>query len=485
MTSTNEMRRSGIGVVGDRPWGTHFCNFYEGGRDLLDMLVLYFKAGLEENEFCVWVVSEPLSEREAWDGLRKAVPEFDDYVSKRSIEIFDGREWYLKGGVFDSTRVMTAWNEKIERALDRGYAGLRGSGNTAWLQKKDWKAYSEYEQVVNDRVIGRLAVLLCTYPLQSCGANELLDVVATHQFATVMRRGDWELIETPELKQAKAEIKKMNDELESRVSQRTQELEAANRKLSQTQAELARINRVTTMGELTASIAHEINQPLTAIVSNAKASLRLLAGPLPDLAEVEPALADIAEQGHKAAEIISRISAQMKNAKAEKTTVDVNESIREVLTLAHGELDKRQVSVQTELSPTLPNVTGDRVRLQQVILNLIMNGIEAMVGVASDARTLLIESQSDPTGVLVSVRDSGVGIRPEDGKRIFEAFFTTKPRGMGMGLAISRSIIEEHGGQLTFTPNDGQGVTFRFTLPSEGNKAGKGDPSDHRHMLIL
>lgn len=479
MTSTDEIRRSGIRVVGGQPWGTHFCNFYESGTDLLDKLVSYFKAGLEENEFCVWVVSEPLSERQAWDGLRRAVPEFDDYVSKRSIEVFDGREWYLKSGVFDSTRVMAAWNEKIDRALDRGYAGFRASGNTSWLQKKDWKAFSEYEQVVNDSITGRLAVFLCTYPLKSCSADELLDVMATHRFATVMRRGDWELIETPELKRAKAEIKKMNDELESRVSQRTQELEAVNRRLSQTQTELARINRVTTMGELTASIAHKINQPLTAIVTYANASTRLLAGPSPDLEEVEQALADIAEQGQRAAEIISRISAQMKNAKAEKATVDVNESIGEVLALAHGELDKHQVSVRTELSPALPNVTGDRVRLRQVIWNLIINAIEAMVGVASDARTLLIESQFDPTRVLVSVRDSGVGIGPEDRTRIFEAFFTTKPQGTGMGLAISRSIIEEHGGQLTFRPNDGQGATFRFTLPSEGNAA------DHRHMLIL
>jgi hypothetical protein len=203
------------------------------------MLLSYFKAALEDNEFCVWVVSEPLSEREAWDGLREAVPEFDHYLSKRSIEVFDGHDWYLKGGIFDSNRVMTAWNEKLDRALDRGYAGLRGTGNTAWLQKKDWKAFSEYEKLVNDSVGGRLMILLCTYALNSCGANELLDVMATHQFATARRRGDWELIETPELKQAKAEIKKMNDELESRVLQRTTELEAANHQLSQAQAELA------------------------------------------------------------------------------------------------------------------------------------------------------------------------------------------------------------------------------------------------------
>jgi signal transduction histidine kinase len=464
-TSINEMRRSGIDVVGDRPWGTHFCNFYDSRKDLLDMLVSYFKAGLEDNEFCVWVVSEPLSEREAWDGLRAAVPDFDAYVSKRSLEVFDGRYWYLNGGAFDSKRVLTAWDEKIDRALDRGYAGLRASGNTSWLHRKDWSAFSEYEGLINGSVAGRPAVVLCTYSLKSCGANEVLDVVATHQFATAMRHGRWELVETPELKQAKAEIKKMNDELESRVLQRTNELEAANRKLNQAQTELAHINRVMTIGELTASIAHEINQPLAAIVGNAKAGGRLLARPSPEIEEVQHALADIAEQGDRAAEIISRISAQMKNAKAEKTAVDINESIREVLALAHRELEKHQVSVRTELAPTLPLVTGDRVQLQQVILNLIMNGIEAMASIATRPKTLLIESQSDRSEVQVSVRDSGVGIDAENGKRIFEAFFTTKPQGMGMGLAISRSIIEDHGGQLMFSPNGDQGTTFRLTLP--------------------
>jgi C4-dicarboxylate-specific signal transduction histidine kinase len=466
MTSMNEMRRSGISVVGDRPWGTHFCNFYESRKDLLGMLVSYFKAGLEDNEFCVWVLSEPLSEKDAWEGLREAVPEFDDYASRRSIEVFDGRDWYLKGGAFDSSRVMTAWNEKIDRAMDRGYAGLRGTGNTAWLQNKDWKAFSDYEQLVNDSVVGRRAVLLCTYALQSCGATELLDVVGTHQFAMAMRHGNLELIETPELKVAKAEIKKMNDELESRVHQRTQELEAANGKLAQAQAELAHINRVVTIGELTASIAHEIKQPLAAIVGNAKAGVRLLDRPSPDTEEVKHALADIAEQGDRAAEIISRISAQMKSVKTEKTAVDINETVREVIALAHRELENHGVSVRMELASTLAPVTGDRVQLQQVILNLIMNGVEAMDLVASHPKALLIESESDRSEVFVSVRDSGMGVDAENGKRIFEAFFTTKPQGMGMGLAISRSIIEEHGGQLTFSPNSDQGTTFRFTLPS-------------------
>ena len=167
--------------------------------------------------------------------------------------------------------------------------GLRGSGNAAWLDKKDWRAFSEYEQVVNDSVVGRPAFSLCTYSLQLCGANELLDVVHTHQFAKAMRRGEWELIETPELKQTKAEIKKMNEELQWRVSQRTHELETANRKLSQAQTALARINRATSLGALSAHIAHEVNQPLGAVIRNAQACLSWIDHEQPTLPEARAA----------------------------------------------------------------------------------------------------------------------------------------------------------------------------------------------------
>jgi signal transduction histidine kinase len=183
--------------------------------------------------------------------------------------------------------------------------------------------------MVNDSVADQNMTLLCTYPMATSGAADLLDVITTHQFAGAMRNGSWELIETPELKQAKAEIKRMNDELELRVVQRTEELEAANRKLREAQAELAHINRVMTMGELTASFAHEVKQPLAAIVNNANAGIRFLATQSPDLEEVRQALVDIAEQGRMAGDVVSRIRAQVKKAKPAKAEVDINQSIRE------------------------------------------------------------------------------------------------------------------------------------------------------------
>ena len=466
MTSTSELRRSGISVVGDRPWGTHFCNFYESRKDLFHMLLAYFKAGLEDNEFCVWVVSEPLSERDAWDGLREAVPDFDQYLSKRSIEVFDGHDWYLKGGTFDSSRVMTAWNEKLDRALDRGYAGLRGTGNTAWLQKKDWKAFSEYEQLVNDSIAGRLAILLCTYSLNSCGANELLDVVATHQFATAMRHGTWELVETPELKQAKEEIKKMNDELESRVLQRTMELEAANQKLNQAQAELAHINRVTTMGELAASIAHEIKQPISAASINARTCLKCLQRDVPDLVQASEAATRVVQAVSRAGDVISEINSFFKKDVLRRELLDINELVREMIVLLRSEAIRYSISIRTEFAENVPMVLADRVQLQQVFMNLMLNGFDAMKE-STRSRELTIKTEVCDRQLLISVRDTGLGLPPDQAENIFDAFFTTKENGTGMGLPISRSIIQSHGGRLWATSNGGLGATFHFTLPAE------------------
>jgi signal transduction histidine kinase len=326
---TSKLRNTGIGPVGYRPWGTHFCNFYATKTDLVEMLVPYFKAGLENKEFCVWVLSEPLTEPEAWNALRETIPELDEYLADGSIEIFHARECYLKHGIFDMERLTRAWNNKLNRALDRGYEGMRVSGDAAWLERKDWSSLCHYEKMINDRVVDQNMTVLCTYPMATSGAADLLDVVSTHQFAGAMRNGCWELIETPELKHAKAEIKRMNDELELRVVERTEELETANRKLREAQEELAHLNPVMTMGEWTASIAHEVKQPLAAIVDKANAGIRFLRTQSPDLKEVQQALADIAEQGRMAGDVISRLRAQVKKAKPAKAEVDINQSIRE------------------------------------------------------------------------------------------------------------------------------------------------------------
>ena len=725
-----EMRKTGVDVVGDVPWGTHFCLFYETRADLLETLVSYCKAGLENQEFCLWVVAEPLGEEDARQALERSIPDLDQYLADQSIEIVAARDWYLQDGAFDLNRVISGWNEKLARASARGYAGVRVTGDTAWLEKKDWKDFCEYEESLNHAIAGQRLAVLCTYPLAACGAAEILDVVRTHQFAVTKRRGSWDVIETAGHKQAKAEIKRLNEELEQRVLERTSELTAVNRELTkevlqrkraeeallrseaylaeaqrlthtgswacnmatremlhssekhsrlygfdpesaipsfeefvqrmhpedrprvveiaeranctgkdfeahfrvvlpdgttkyvqstghpvfnasgdpveyvgilmdvterrraeqatrllaavvesshdaivskdldgiitswnkgaerlfgyaaeeavgqnitliippdrrdeeraiverltrgervdhfetvrmrkdgslldvaltispmkdaagrivgasklarditerkraeealrQAQADLAHMSRVTTMGELTASLAHEIKQPISAAMTNAKTCLRWLGRDDPDIAEGREAAARMVKDVTRAADIISRISLLFKKGSLQQELVDVNELIREMIVLLGSEANRYAISICTELAEDLPKVMADRVQLQQVFMNLMLNGIDAMKE-ASGGSELTIKSEADEGQVLVSVSDTGVGLPLEQAEQIFKAFFTTKDNGTGMGLPISRSIIESHGGRLWATGVPGCGATFQFTLPA-------------------
>lgn len=199
----DELRNSGIDVIDGVPWGTHFCQFYKTKQDLIDILVPYFKAGLESNEFCMWITSEPLMVAEAEEAMRKAVNDFDEYLSQGQIEIIPYSEWYLLGGTFDDDRVLKGWVSKLEQALARGYSGLRLTGNTFWLERNHWQAFTEYEAKVND-VIGKYRMLaICTYCLDKCDGTAVIDVIKNHQFALIKQEGKWDIIESAIYKQAK------------------------------------------------------------------------------------------------------------------------------------------------------------------------------------------------------------------------------------------------------------------------------------------
>jgi PAS domain-containing protein len=605
-----EMRKTGVDVVGDMPWGTHFCLFYETRADLLETLVSYCKAGLENQEFCLWVVAEPLTGQDATHALKRVVPDLDRYLADQSIEIVAARDWYLQDGTFDLNRVINGWNVKLARASARGYAGVRVTGDTAWLEKKDWKDFCEYEESLNQAIAGQRLAVLCTYPLAACGAAEILDVVRTHQFAVTKRRGGWDVIETAGHKQAKAEIKRLNEELEERVLERTSQLMAVNselkkevlqrqraeeallrseaylaeaqrlthtgswacnimtseilhssaehsrlygfdpdsrspsfeefiqrihpedrgrvkqafesagregkdfdahfrvvlpdgttkyiygvghpvfnpsgdvgefvgilmdvterrradeerERLRQVQADLAHINRVTTMGELTASLAHEIKQPISAAVTNAKTCLRWLGRDDPDLPEAREAASRLVKDVTRAADIIGRISLLFKKGELQRELVDVNELVREMIALLRSEANRYSISFRTELAEDLPKVMADRVQLQQVFMNLMLNGIDAMKETIGGGE-LTIQSEAGDGQLQISVSDTGVGLPAQQADKIFRAFFTTKGNGTGMGLPISRSIIESHGGRLWAAGASGRGATFQFTLP--------------------
>jgi len=251
-----------------------------------------------------------------------------------------------------------------------------------------------------------------------------------------------------------------------------EKLRASEQRLLDAQMELAHVMRVTTLGELTASIAHEVNQPLAAVVNAGTACLRWLDGDTPNLDEARHAVKWIINEGNRASEVIRRVRALANKTDIEKVPLDINDVIKDVIALVQRELASQQVSLRMELAPALPMTLGDRVQLQQVMINLVMNGIEAMQSTTDRPRELVIRSrQDDAHGVLVSVTDCGVGISAENADRLFNAFFTTKASGMGMGLSICRSIIEAHGGRLWTTANVPHGATFQFTLPVNADTA--------------
>jgi C4-dicarboxylate-specific signal transduction histidine kinase len=283
-----------------------------------------------------------------------------------------------------------------------------------------------------------------------------------------------------EQKRAKESLRQARDELDAKVRERTAELKRANEQLQseiaerevaeegliRAQAEIARIARIMTMGELAASIAHELNQPLGSIVTSGDACLRWLAAKPPNLDEVRQAVEAVIRDGTRASGVIVRIRGLIRRGERLRERLDINDVIREVIAFLDGELRRNGASLRTEMPGNLPPVVVDRVLLQQVILNLMMNAVEAMRAVSDRVRVLRIRTEEQSSGnIVVLIQDSGLGLGPEHSSRMFEAFYTTKVEGIGMGLTISRSIIEAHGGRLWAVANDGPGSTFYFTLP--------------------
>lgn len=238
------------------------------------------------------------------------------------------------------------------------------------------------------------------------------------------------------------------------------------------QAELARVARLTTIGELAASIAHEINQPLSAISTNSLAGLRWLGHEVPNVAEAKQALERVGKDAKRASDVIGRIRALLKHEKPKYTALEINDVINEVVTITQSALQARGVSVRLDLSSELPPALGDRVQLQQVIMNLIMNGADAMSLILSRPRILRLASRIDlPSSIVVAIEDSGTGLEAGLLDRIFDPLFTTKPDGMGMGLAICKSIVEGHGGRIWAAPDRSNGTVFQFTLPTVEGRA--------------
>lgn len=472
---TTALRKSGITFVGDLPWGTHLCHFYETKADLLDILLPYFKTGLENNEFCLWVVFDPLNEEEARNALRQAVPEADRYLTTGAIEIVAHTQWYLKAGVFDLQEVIRGWLEKLNQALDRGYAGMRANGNEAWLTKKEWSDFSTYEAKLNELIVDHEMLVLCTYPLAKTKATEFFDVARTHQFIIVRQNGRWEVLETAAFKQAKATIKQLNEELEQRIEERTQALAVTNAELQQeilerqhTEAELKVMSvqlrtlaaRVTSAREAErARIARELHDELGAILTSIKWELEEMekfyaeAGQPLDLAAGQEKVEGMLSLIDTSTNTVKRLAAELRPSMLDD--LGLGAAIE-----AQAQQFEARTGIVCQFTPTVEEVglTWEQATalfriLQEALTNILRHAQATSV-------SIMLAVQGDE--IMLEVRDNGRGITEAQ-----------KNAAQSLGLLGMRERMLLVGGAIEITGVAGKGtvLTVRVPLPDEASPA--------------
>jgi signal transduction histidine kinase len=450
------------------PWGTHFCHFYETKQDLLDTLIPYFKAGLENKEFCLWVVSQPLTVEEAKHAMGQVVPDLDQHLAERSFEIHTHDEWYLHDGQFDPQRVIRGWHERLNEALARGYAGMRASANTAWIKKEHWRDFREYEKEVDALIRAQRMIILCTYPLTTSPGDQVFDVARIHQVAVARRHGSWEIFETPELKQAKAEIKRLNDELEQKVEERTRELATTNEALrseiaDRKRAEEALKNSYAQLRALSArlqsvreeeatrisrEIHDDLGQKLTALKMDLGWSRRKLAH-LPESPEVNPILNRISVMTALIDELVASV---------QEIATDLRPALLDELGLGAAlqfEADRFQGRTGIECEVRLPE--NEMALPANVATALFRIFQECLTNVARHAQATKVEVEMrvEFHSIFLSVHDNGRGVPPA-------AILDTNSLGLlGMReratLLGGEILIESHG--------DGTTVSARIPLP--------------------
>jgi signal transduction histidine kinase len=442
---------SGLPGVGDVAWGAHVCHFYRTRDDLLDSLVPYFKAGLEQNESCLWVTSEPFRATDARSALKNVVHDLDQRVAEGQIQIIDFDEWYTRGGKTDPDATIQGWIDRTQKALQAGYNGLRLTGNTYWLEHDQWSDFLDYERRVNETFRHHRILGLCSYCLGRCSQEEVFDVIRNHEFALVRRNGEWEHIESASLKLAKDELHRLAQQLEQRVAERTAELEAALR----------------ARDEFLSVASHELKTPVTSLQLYIETMLRASERRSLSLDEVPRRLEKAREQCHRLDKLITKLldvsRATNGDMELNPEHLDLAALVRETAERMEPELARAGCTLQLQVPAAL---TGewDRMRLEQVVTNLLTN-------VCRHAPGAPVEIALNRTGAYVqlAVSDNGPGISPDDQARIFRRFVqATEGRphgGFGLGLWIVKQIAEAHGGTVNLVSSAGHGACFTISLP--------------------
>lgn len=451
-------RQSGIAAVGAIPWGSHFCQFYKNEADLTETLVPYFEAGLRGGESCLWVTGHTLEAQKAEWLMTEAVPGFKQFISSGQMAIVSMSDWYETGDAFDADAVLQGWIDKEAESKARGFAGLRLSGDTFWVERSGWANFMEYEKKVNASFRRYNMVALCTYCMDNCSASDVIDVCCHHQFALARREGSWELLESSSLKVAKDNLIRLNAELESRVDARTAELSTALR----------------SRDEFLAMLGHELRNPL-APIRTATEIIRALTPPESPIAKSSQIL--YRQVGHLTRLVDDLLDvARVTQGQIQMEPQDT--PLADIISLAVEQsrpiIDQRQHALSVTLPTRAVRVHADASRLAQVFSNLLHNAAKY-----TPARGIVgIAAQVDGQEIVISVSDNGAGIPEPKLKEIFE-LFAQLPRslarsdgGLGIGLTLAKRIIEMHAGSIE-AHSDGldQGTQFVVRLPLTDERA--------------
>jgi len=438
---------SGIQVLGNMPWGSHFCQFYNTKQDLLEILVPYFKTGLENNEFCLWIAADPIDVNIATHALEKAVPEFNNYNLQHKIEILSYTEWYLQGGNFNIEVIIKRCYEKLAESLENGFTGMRANGNTGWLNREVWKNFMEYERELNRSLSKKRMIVLCTYPLKKSHATDVLDVALVHDCAISKRSGHWEIVEVPEYKKSKAQIQSENEELERRVNERTRQLDDTNKQLRNLSANLQNIQE----NERTA-IAREIHDELGQQLTELKMEVSWLNKKMPDNIILK----------EKVNEILILIKSTLKTVR--KIAFELRPNILDELGLItalkwQGKELEKHTGIKTRFRTVLKDFTPDRT----LSTNIFRVYQEAITNVARHAQATRIDSTLELTDgmIRVIIKDNGQGFDPDEAR---------KKNSLGLIGMKERALMIQ--GELNIESEKLKGtiVTLQIPLPKKNKK---------------
>ncbi|WEF33488.1 MEDS domain-containing protein [Pseudoduganella chitinolytica] len=442
-------RSSGIDAVGGIPWGSHFCQFYRTEADLAETLVPFFQAGLDANESCLWVTSQSLDANRARALLEDAIPRLDAYLASGQMEIVSISDWYKAGDVFDPDIVLNGWIERERRSRALGFEGLRLTGDTIWVERSGWADFMDYERKVNGAFRHYNLVALCTYCMETCSAEDVIDVCRHHEFALTRRDGAWEVLESSSLKLAKQELVRLNAELEDRVETRTAALNAA----------------VQARDEFLAMLGHELRNPL--------APIRSAADVIRALAPANSPIADSSAVLHRQVAHLTRLvddlldvaritQGHIQLAMRETSLADI---IEMALEQTRPLIDQRGHSLAVAMPPRNVQVVADATRLAQVFGNLLHNAAKYTPNGGAVSITAHVHDGS----ATVTVSDNGAGI-PRDMLDSIFGLFTQLPRsldrsdgGLGIGLTLARRLVELHGGTIA-AHSGGPGLGSSFSV---------------------